>query len=128
MKKPTDNRSARGRNARRPVVILLFASITLQALAFAVSEDVFRILCRAVGVSLLVIVLYLAVKNAGIPGRATMSRQASPDGMKPMTGDSAKSSTNLFADWLRGWGPIFLGVGVGAFLGVVAYVQHWIGQ
>lgn len=68
MKKPTDNRSARGRNARRPVVILLFASITLQALAFAVSEDVFRILCRAVGVSLLVIVLYLAVRTPGYRG------------------------------------------------------------
>lgn len=37
----------------------------------------------------------------------------------------AKSSVNRFADWL-GWGFVFLGAGIGAFLGVVAYVQHWI--
>lgn len=37
----------------------------------------------------------------------------------------AKSPVNRFADWL-GWGFVFLGAGIGAFLGVVAYVQHWI--
>ena len=37
----------------------------------------------------------------------------------------AKSLVNRFADWL-GWGFVFLGAGIGAFLGVVAYVQHWI--
>ncbi|WP_156963182.1 hypothetical protein [Bifidobacterium stellenboschense] len=68
MKKTTDNRSARGRNARRPVVVLLFASIALQALAFAVPGDVFRLLCRAVGVTLLVIALLVALKNVGSQG------------------------------------------------------------
>ena len=32
----------------------------------------------------------------------------------------AKSPVNRFADWL-GWGFVFLGAGIGAFLGVVAF-------
>ena len=35
------------------------------------------------------------------------------------------SPVNRFAVWL-GWGFVFLGSVIGEFLGVVAYVQHWI--
>lgn len=53
-------------------------------------------------------------------------RKKDSTGMKPATDDCAKSSSNRFADWLKGCGPVFLGVGAGALLGIVAYIQHWI--
>ncbi|NMM93414.1 hypothetical protein G1C95_0599 [Bifidobacterium sp. DSM 109957] len=63
MGKSTPNTSVQDGNARRLVVILLCASIALQALAFAIPGDVLSLLCRAVGVLLLVMSLLAAVKS-----------------------------------------------------------------
>lgn len=64
MEKPTHNKSIQNGGIRRLVVILVCASIALQALAFAIPEDVLSLLCRAVGVLLLVMALLAALKGS----------------------------------------------------------------
>ncbi|MBT1173321.1 hypothetical protein JS533_006180 [Bifidobacterium amazonense] len=63
MGKPTPNTSVQDVNARRLVVILLCASIALQALTFAIPGGALSLLCRAVEVLLLVMALLAAVKS-----------------------------------------------------------------
>lgn len=63
MEKPTRNTSVQDGGVRRLIVILLCASIALQALAFVIPGDVLSLLCRAGGVLLLVMALLAAVKG-----------------------------------------------------------------
>ncbi|KAA8818544.1 hypothetical protein EMO92_05745 [Bifidobacterium reuteri] len=63
MEKSTHNTSVQNGGVRRLVVILVCASIALQALAFAIPGDVLGLLCRAVGVLLLVMALLTALKG-----------------------------------------------------------------
>ncbi|KAB7788318.1 hypothetical protein [Bifidobacterium cebidarum] len=63
MGKSTPNTSVQNSGARRLVVILLCASIALQSLAFAIPGGALSLLCRAVGVLLLVMALLAAVKS-----------------------------------------------------------------
>lgn len=63
MKKYTNDVLAQGSIIRRIVIALLFASIVLQALAFVVPGGVFSLLCRALGVLLLIIALLVSLKN-----------------------------------------------------------------
>ncbi|NMM97491.1 hypothetical protein [Bifidobacterium olomucense] len=65
MEKSTHNTSVQNDGTRRLIVILVCASIALQALAFAIPEDVLSLLCRAVGVLLLVMALIAAAKSNG---------------------------------------------------------------
>ncbi|WP_190972967.1 MULTISPECIES: hypothetical protein [Bifidobacterium] len=55
-----------------------------------------------------------------------MNQQKDSTETNPAANNCVKSSANCFVNWLKGWGPVFLGAGVGAFLGIVAYIQHWI--
>ncbi|WP_236034309.1 MULTISPECIES: hypothetical protein [Bifidobacterium] len=59
----THNTSVQNGGTRRLVVILLCASIALQALAFAIPGDILSLLCRAVGVLLLAMALLVALKG-----------------------------------------------------------------
>ncbi|MBW3092575.1 hypothetical protein KIH79_06365 [Bifidobacterium sp. 82T10] len=63
MDKATHNMSVQNGGVRRLVVILVCASIALQALTFAIPGDVLSLLCREVGVLLLVMALLAALKG-----------------------------------------------------------------
>lgn len=63
MERSTHNTSVQNGGTGRLVVMLLFASIALQALAFAIPGDILSLLYRAVGVLLLVMALLAALKG-----------------------------------------------------------------
>lgn len=64
MGKSTPNTSVQNSGARRLIVILVCASIALQALAFAIPGNVLSLLCRSIGVLLLVMALLTTVKSS----------------------------------------------------------------
>lgn len=63
MDKSTHNTSVQNGGTRRLVVILVCASVALQALAFAIPGNIPSLLCRAVGMLLLVMALLAALKD-----------------------------------------------------------------
>lgn len=63
MAKSDDDESVRERGAQRPVAVLLSVSVALQALAFAIPGDALSLLCRAVGVLLLIVALLVSLKG-----------------------------------------------------------------
>ncbi|KAB8289412.1 hypothetical protein DSM100688_0492 [Bifidobacterium ramosum] len=63
MEKTTHNTSVQNGGTRRLVVILVCVSVALQALAFAIPGNVLSLLCRAVGVLLLLAALLAALKG-----------------------------------------------------------------
>lgn len=63
MGKFAHNTSVQNCSTRRLVVILVCVSVALQALAFAIPGGVLGLLCRAVGMLLLVMALLAALKG-----------------------------------------------------------------
>ncbi|MBT1171932.1 hypothetical protein JS528_00875 [Bifidobacterium sp. MA2] len=76
-------------------------------------------------VPLVVAVLLVRVTRIRLDRRKATMNQEMDSATDPVGEDLAQSPASRFADWLK-WGAVFLGAGVGAFLGVVAYVRHWI--